>query len=693
MIRPDHFRILDEEEKAQYKFEFCELCDLYECELVEEYETYRKNYLAPVRAVARLIDSTELDPTEPVKPFVKAVVVKVIPDTVDESIDLPKYAQNEQGNFCTMNVLYKVKCGSQRVAEGIGEHFKINTTDYSAKMKSEPDKWEPNQPVFISAQTGQGKNYFIENVLLPYVRELNISKKTKHKVLIISNRIALKRQIENRIKGNDDQNDEDEDGKIYYYGEYADVLMYQGILKNIPRLKKIQEKENRTSRYIYVICDEAHFFTSDAMFNPYTDRILSAMVDIFKNAIRVYMTATPYDCLKFIEEYENKNNNKIYPSILYHFNRDYSYLSITCYSEIDELFGRIVKSVNENKEKWLIFIDDKEKCRTVKEKLKEYGKEKGLPMIVEDKTSTKEKILVVDTYSKRDEGCREIVLKEELNEHTYVLISTSVLDNGVNLNGIHNIVISDISKVKSLQMVGRARVKDANDKKTLYIKRFDEKYVERRLDGFEEQRNTYHDYDTAGISYSLLMKYYNDKTKNWENAKHWFRRDKNKPNELYPNEIARSLAEKSVLKYKSILEEMRKTDDGQKYTGQRYLEYQMSWFGKKYDEENDITVTGDNKAKEKFTGFLESYVGKKLLKENDNREKEQEKFCKEFTRLCDEAFGRQDKNKDRMYSLDKMNKILKNYNVPYEVKSDRSTRGDKKNFWEVVRSEQEETGV
>jgi superfamily II DNA/RNA helicase len=613
----------------------------------------------------------------------------------------PTYDQNELKNGCKVRNLNKIECGTQRVAEGIGDHFKININIINiygkSKIESEIDKWEPHQPVFISAQTGQGKNYFIENVLLPYVRELNIKNKTGKKVLIISNRIALKRQIENRIKGNDDQNDEE--GKIYNYGEYADVLMYQGILKNMHLLE---------NRYIYVICDEAHFFTSDAMFNPYTDKILSAIVDIFKKAIRVYMTATPYECLEFIKEYEykkywDKNRDKYCTPIFYHFKRDYSYLDIMCYSEIDELFGRIVKSVNNNKEKWLIFIDDKEKCRTVKEKLEEYWKKveekngKDITMITEDKNkiSMKEKIFAVDANSKQDEAYREMVLKEKLNEHTYVLISTSVLDNGINLNGIHNIVISDISKVKSLQMVGRARVKDANDKKTLYIKRFDEKYVERHKDYFEEQRDAYHTYGTAGVGYYFLMKYYNGRSYDWENAKHWFRRDTEEPNKLYPNEIARSLAETSVLKYQSILEEMRRTDEGQKYTGQKYLEYQMSWFGKTYDEKNDITITGDNKAKEEFFGFLESYVGKKLLKENDNGEDEQKEFSKEFTRLCDEAFGRQDKNKDRVYSLDKMNTILKGYNVSNEVKSDRSTTGDKKTFWEVIRlgSEQEEIGI
>ncbi|MDR1090303.1 MAG: DEAD/DEAH box helicase family protein [Prevotella sp.] len=710
MIKQDSDTNLSEEENAQHKFE-CELdrepepsvivVKASDVKVLLPNET-KEDYPGTVRVYARAIEPTE--------PFVvRAPIVKASVSNNDEAIVSPTHTQNEQSNSCITQVSDYVKCGSQRVADGIGGHFKI---------KSDGGTWGPKRSAFISAQTGQGKNHFIENTLLPYVRELNHRIKAKHKVLIISNRIALKWQIKNRIKGNDDLIGEE--GKIYRYSEYADVMTYQGLLNNAGHLEKMQK--NEISSYLYVICDEAHFFTSDAMFNPDTAKILSAIVDIFKKAIRVYMTATPHECLEYVLGYERKT------VVLYEFERDYNYLSVMCYSEIDELFGRIVKSVNDNKEKWLIFIDDKEKCKKVKEKLEEYWEKveetnkeekknkKSMTVTSEDKNEIsmkekKEKIFAVDTSSKKDEAYREMVLNEKLNGHTYVLISTSVLDNGVNLNGIHNIVISDMSIVKSLQMVGRARVKDANDKKTLYIKRFDEKYVESRINDFEEQNDAYHKYDLAnGIldygtgvrlpevdtrsEYDFLMKYYNGRANDWENAKHWFWRDKKKPNELYPNAIARSLAEKSVPIYKSTLEEMRRTDDGQKYTGQKYLEFQMSWFGKTYDEENDITVTDDTKTKEEFTGFLESYAGKKLFTKNDNGEDEQDKFRKEFTRLSDKVFGRQDKNKDRVsYGLDITNTTLVKYNVPYKVKSDRSTTGNKKTFWEVVRSEQEETGV
>ena len=35
MVQRDNFGMISDEEKAQYKFGFCENCPFYECELVE----------------------------------------------------------------------------------------------------------------------------------------------------------------------------------------------------------------------------------------------------------------------------------------------------------------------------------------------------------------------------------------------------------------------------------------------------------------------------------------------------------------------------------------------------------------------------------------------------------------------------------------------------------------------------------
>lgn len=421
-----------------------------------------------------------------------------------------------------------IECGRCSVTEGIGDHFKIETNVDGNIKTGTDEKWEPAQPVFISAQTGQGKNYFIEHSLIPYVRNLNYRNGTRQRVLILSNRLALQLQIKHRLNGNDDS---DDDAKIYHYKESVDVMTYQSVLHNEKSLKKRQKMAH--ARYIYVICDEAHFFTSDAMFNPYTCKILSTLVRLFHDAIRVYMSATPYDCLEYIIKEESNyewllNQTKPYHEqlsstmVLYHFKRDFSYLDIKIYAEFSELYEIIVKSVYQKKERWLFFIDDKEKSAKIKEQLlgcaAEYADQNGAKL----KAGM---VLAVDADSKKDDVYMKIVSNEELGKDTYVLIATSVLDNGVNLNNINNIVVSDMSKIKCLQMVGRAWVSDPNDRKTLYLRRFGSGYVDDRITAFRKQQDAYHRYDLAygemrdimqsrGRSeYQFLNKYYNGNVK------------------------------------------------------------------------------------------------------------------------------------------------------------------------------------
>ena len=53
------------------------------------------------------------------------------------------------------------------------------------------DSWKPSELVLITAGTGQGKTYFVHNVLIPY------AKRHGQKVIMLVNRTALKEQLQN----------------------------------------------------------------------------------------------------------------------------------------------------------------------------------------------------------------------------------------------------------------------------------------------------------------------------------------------------------------------------------------------------------------------------------------------------------------------------------------------------------------
>lgn len=693
MIKRDNFRILSEEEKSQYKFSFCENCEFYECELVGEYMQFKENNCIvsenPVPIVQATVipaDDCEFDKdTSIIKAQVYAADSFVSSTTeIISDMEFFPYSHNHSKNGCDMSKFNSVECGSVYVAEGIGEDFKINIRSHNFKIESDSDKWipekpnrwEPRQPVFISAQTGKGKNHFIENTLIPYVRDLNIEKNVAQKVLIISNRIALRLQVQDRLNGSIDTQDSEE-ATIRSYKEYSDVISYQSLLSMLDRLKRKQAKENRLSSYTFVVCDEAHFFTADAMFNHDTEKILYAIVNTFKDAIRIYMTATPYESLKYIRDYEQKYIEKSINGVLYHFKPDYSYLDVRYYSQHSELIDIIVKSVNsgKNSEKWLIFIDD-------------IGQIEDFKSILDECNGMKGKVFAIDAKSKNNKTYQEMIKNEEFTGQIKVLLTTSVIDNGVNFRGIQNIVVSDMSKAKCLQMVGRARVANEDDKVTLYLKRFDEKYVEKRIRYLEKQQDAYHDYDltarTENFKDKFIKKYYHGEEEDWKNASHWFGRQQGQivfQDEIYPNEIARSLVKEFVESYRAILDEMKRTNKGRSLPGQKYLEYQLSWFGKKYDKSNDITLADRSKAIKEFIAFLESYA----TNEKYMGKEEQKIFSAKYTELFDRAFQRADKNEKRVYSLDKMNKLLKKLDVCYRVDSKRETKPPRLTYWVVVR--------
>ena len=250
-----------------------------------------------------------------------------------------------------------------------------------------------------------------------------------------------------------------------------------------------------------------------------------------------------------------------------------------------------------------------------------------------------------------------------------MLISTSVLDNGINLNNIDHVVASGLDKVQILQMVGRARKTTENQRKTLYLKRPDKVHVERRIAHLEEQKEAYHKFNLAygtptnpllsrGSSiYDFQMEYYHGSQEKWTNAIHWFGISK-KDCELHWNEIARSMLEPRIRQYKFILEEMLKED----IPGQKYLEHQLSWFGKTYSRDNDITYCDKEKALNELNAFLGRFARNRISIDAKIRKY----FQNEFMHLFEAAFYKAEKNK-RLSGANKMNKLLTAENLNFRI--------------------------
>jgi len=519
-----------------------------------------------------------------------------------KTLDPFEIAEEEFDMFMS-NWFEVIECGMKNVTEGIGETY---------------TEWEAGYPVFISAQTGRGKNYFIENTLLPYVKNLYWSDGEPCRVLLLSNRIALSLQTKKRLLKSLGMESEmklysDEGILSKHDFGFVTILNYQSLLGKPDFLK---------GKYSHVICDEAHFFTSDAMFNPTTEIILSAIVNNFSDAIRVYMTATFEESLYHIHNKEKPPEKKKFKSnkehiehfigkyTCYKFDNDYTYLDFQYYSEFDELINIIAGS----SEKWIIFVDNKKWCKEFKEKLLEANSELD------------GEVSVISAESKKDEEYQQILADAKFQGR--ILLSTSVIDNGVNFHDeqLKNVVISEVDKTKLLQLLGRVRVKEG-ERITLYIKKHNEPHLSYLTDHLCSQYAAY--ISCINASYEIgyppfiklnkdalearkdfIYKYYNGNINGFQNAKKWFYRDSSLPECVHFNKIAYCLLPKLSERYNFVLSEIQNTGDGSEH-----LKRQLGWFSRTYDETYDITAMGVSKAKADFDIYLDTLIGKRIPKE------------------------------------------------------------------------------
>lgn len=165
----------------------------------------------------------------------------------------------------------------------------------SDALDSHVPKWNIQTPVFISAQTGTGKNTFIRESLLTKVYFDNVRNGSNKRILLLSNRVALNRQSKYQYA---EYIRELTGDSLYierfkkYTAEGIDEYVDFGIITICSYHQLYERKLLDNKEYDYIICDECHFFTSDAIFNNETDKILEYIVSQGKNSVRIYMTAT-----------------------------------------------------------------------------------------------------------------------------------------------------------------------------------------------------------------------------------------------------------------------------------------------------------------------------------------------------------------------------------------------------------------
>lgn len=192
------------------------------------------------------------------------------------------------------------------------------------------------------------------------------------------------------------------------------------------------------------------------------------------------------------EEVEHAYNKEIASEhldvLFYYMERNFDYIqNLFFYQNEEELTARILQSLKNSKEKWLIFARTKSEGRELCEKIKtEFSK--AYPDNSKEKNSVPIAIFIDadsrKTYGMEAEEFQYIVENESFSPS--VLIATSTLDNGVNIKdeNVRNVVIDFFDRTEFLQMLGRVRIDPTSEEMqtiNLYVKEYKDEELKKML--------------------------------------------------------------------------------------------------------------------------------------------------------------------------------------------------------------------
>lgn len=370
----------------------------------------------------------------------------------------------------------------QPVSAGIGDVYK---------------QWSHRTAVMISSQTGSGKNTFILKHLLPYAKDTN------RQVFIFSNRIALNIQQKKLLMQQMSIPDIYTDEELRQQKTFGSVtiLNYHEALNYLNYLGFAYTIGYNVPSSGYAIFDEAHFFLNDATYNAYTENILTQLIHIFSLFTRIYMTATPNEVAPIISSLEYNNPDRLHTSFndmsrifhhsqneqklicdpdialqIYHFKRDYSKYNIKFFTD-ETAIQEEIKSAGP-KNKWLYFMNSTARQNKLKQDLSK---------------ELSNKITLFDSRKIDSSKDWEKICNGEIPKH--VLVTTSVLDNGINITDphLHNIVIECETPNNLIQMLGRKRLQ-GNESVNVYIQVPTEDFLTKRIRDIEKMRNFIRNY-------------------------------------------------------------------------------------------------------------------------------------------------------------------------------------------------------
>ncbi len=200
----------------------------------------------------------------------------------------------------------------------------------------------------------------------------------------------------------------------------------------------------------YVVCDECHYFFTDAPFNKFTPVSLKWILE--SRAVKIFMSATPRIVKKYIREKLGEDNIVAYP-----LPTDYSYINKLYFYKNPQIIEDNLLDNLEEDEKVIYFNRSATDCYRLHKKY-----ENNSMFVVSEYN---------DLYKFVDVKAKEEMLEKQRFQ-TQILFTTSCMDNGINIKdkAIKHIVLDIRDFDTMIQCLGRKRVIDEADTITLYIR-------------------------------------------------------------------------------------------------------------------------------------------------------------------------------------------------------------------------------
>lgn len=504
--------------------------------------------------------------------------------------------------------------------------------------------WEPCDSIFIQAGTGTGKTTFILEKLLFY------AKNEGERILFLSNRTLLKEQIKAKVASMQGITGE-------ALSQLENINQFDGI--TVMSYQTLQERHNANtlniSRYKYLVCDEIHYIIEDSAFNPN----IAHFIDVLKgyNNICIFMSATMQGIMKVIEDIRHEDRiirdtyskeseylekwkieRPVTTACLGLYSHIWSYripsekqgVNVKYFTDYAEIYDETQKGDQEKK--WLIFVSNKDKARKLQN------------MIGND--------AVLISAEERGVVFQEILENQKFTAR--VLITTKVLDNGITIKdtNLSHIVIDTISEREFVQMLGRKRFIDEDDKVDLYIPRKNLK----EFNGYYHKMR--HEYSFIKLNYNmdalmyLMMKGDQDST---IIKKYYYY--SNKKHVLILNSLAEMYLCEQIQFLKYIIESMEADSDA-------FLKEQLKWIGKEDTFSERASITYQNILSD--TDELIEY-----LNQNCNKELEEEKKQK-LQNMVKGIYRKQEINKvkkSRDVGRSKINTFFEENEISYRLDS------------------------